>query len=401
MDFIWNDGGRSACGFVGLAGDCVTRSIAIATGLVYRDVYQQLGVESLGTPRNGVRTDIAAKYLKDRQWLHSRVSATPFTPSTLPLGAVIVHLAKRDGRCSHFCAVIDHVVHDTWDPSSDEHFFVYSYWTHPNYGPGSDRLPTQGSKLDSAGQDLTQAEFDKILNRLRAMDRTASNSASTEAEKHNAIRMMQSLMLRHNLSREDISSDDNVDSVQFTQITCPVNGSRAYSWEKALANYITDHVLPTTQWFACKKGHRTLFSFYGPLADVRNAISLFKEFLVTIAAAAKLQFGGHARGSGASYAEGYVRGLPRPSSGNESQDQGPSKADSSKVVSEKSLILLRTLAIHATAKRWLDLECDVQLVSLGRSGRYVHDDAAERRGILHGSKHEVVVPNAPKRLTQS
>lgn len=43
MDFVWNDGGRAASGFVGLAGDCATRAIAIATGTAYRDVYDKLG----------------------------------------------------------------------------------------------------------------------------------------------------------------------------------------------------------------------------------------------------------------------------------------------------------------------------------------------------------------------
>jgi hypothetical protein len=401
MDFLWNDGGRSACGFVGLAGDCVTRSIAIATGLVYRDVYNQLGAASLATPRNGVRTDIAAKFLEDRQWKCRRVSPIHFVPLLLPAGTLIVHLAKSNGRCSHFTALIDHVVHDTWDPSDEDDYFVYAYWTHPDYGPESVFRPIHTSHSNSTDQDLTQAEFDKILNRLRAMDRTASNSASTEAEKHNAIRMMQSLMLRHNLSREDITSDDNVESVQFTRIACPVNGSKAYNWEKSLASYITDHVLPTTQWYIGSKAHRTLFCFYGPLADVRNAIALFRELLVTIAAAAKLQFGGHSRGSGASYAEGYVTGLPRPNSGSGVQTPNESKTGSANIVSERALIQLRKLAIHSAAKRWLNIECDLQLVSAGRSGRYSHDDAAERRGILHGSKHEVVVPNAPRRLTQS
>jgi hypothetical protein len=401
MEFFWNDGGRSACGFVGLAGDCVTRSIAIATGLVYRDVYNQLGAASLATPRNGVRTDIAAKFLEDRQWRRTEISPTSYVPSLLPAGAVIVHLAKHDGRCSHFSALIDQVVHDTWDPSDDDDYCAYAYWTHPDYGPESVRQSSPASRSSSADQDLTQAEFDKILNRLRAMDRTASNSASTEAEKHNAIRMMQSLMLRHNLSREDITSDDNVETVQFTQMACPVNGSKAYNWEKALANYITMHVLPTTQWYSGSKAHRTLFCFYGPLADVRNAIALFRELLVTIAAAAKLQFGGHSRGSGASYAEGYVMGLPRHGSSSGSESPNDLKVLSADIVSERALIQLRTLAIHSAATRWLDIECDLRLVSVNRTGRYAHDDAAERRGILHGSKHEIVVPNAPRRLTQS
>jgi hypothetical protein len=94
-------------------------------------------------------------------------------------------------------------------------------------------------------------------------------------------------------------------------------------------------------------------------------------------------------------------GLPRHGSSSEIQSPNDLKTDAVDIVSERALIQLRTLAIHSAAARWLDIECDLRLVYVSRTGRYAHDDAAERRGILHGSKHEVVVPNAPRRLTQS
>lgn len=40
--FVVDDGGRAMAGFIGYAGDCVTRAIAIATGLPYRQVYDDL-----------------------------------------------------------------------------------------------------------------------------------------------------------------------------------------------------------------------------------------------------------------------------------------------------------------------------------------------------------------------
>jgi len=42
MEFQFNDGGREAAGFKGKTGDCVTRSIVIATGLPYQKVYDDL-----------------------------------------------------------------------------------------------------------------------------------------------------------------------------------------------------------------------------------------------------------------------------------------------------------------------------------------------------------------------
>ena len=41
MEFKFNDGGRSKY-FKGFTGDCVTRAIAIATGLDYKKVYDDL-----------------------------------------------------------------------------------------------------------------------------------------------------------------------------------------------------------------------------------------------------------------------------------------------------------------------------------------------------------------------
>ena len=42
MKWVYDDGGRNAAGFRGKAGDCVARSIAIATRLPYRQVYALL-----------------------------------------------------------------------------------------------------------------------------------------------------------------------------------------------------------------------------------------------------------------------------------------------------------------------------------------------------------------------
>jgi hypothetical protein len=53
--FVNSDGGRAAAGFVGGAGDCVTRAIAIATGLGYRqvsDLIDGIGADPAGQPQS-------------------------------------------------------------------------------------------------------------------------------------------------------------------------------------------------------------------------------------------------------------------------------------------------------------------------------------------------------------
>lgn len=390
MDFIWDDGGRAASGYVGLSGDCVTRAIAIATGACYRDVYEKLGKASEKSPRDGVHTEAAAVYLAERDWRRTLGLERPFFVEDLPPGIVIVHLARANERAQHFCTLIDHVVHDTWDPSDDDDYIVKSYWnsTEARYDTASSEWNRKLPSSDS--QDRTQLEFDKILDRLRKLDRTASNSASTEGEKHNALRMMQSLMLRHNLSRDDIVDETNLDNVLFTRIACPVNGRRACNWEKHLASYVTKTILPTTQWFSSTKGHRTLFWFYGPRADVQNVIALFRELLLTIATSAHLQFRSHTRGSGASYAEGYVEGLPRSSI--------DSHTNPEQAMGERALIHSRTMTLQSAAEHWLDFECNIKLRTSYRTGRDQFDESAASRGRLDGSKHEVVVPAAQRRI---
>ena len=147
MRWTFDDGGRTAAGFRGGAGDCVTRSVAIALALPYREVYDALHDaiaadraahgrarrnQRRSSPRTGVHTPVVRAFLADRGWL--------WTP-TMSIGSgTTVHL--RDGelpdaerliaRCSgHITAVIDGVVHDTHDPSRDGTRAVYGYWS-PN-----------------------------------------------------------------------------------------------------------------------------------------------------------------------------------------------------------------------------------------------------------------------------
>lgn len=392
MEFVWNDGGRSASGFVGTTGDCVTRAIAIATGVAYREVYDCLAQISDKSPRHGMSIDIASDYLAERQWTRFPGDNLPFEPITMPKGVVIAHVSKQSGECNHMCTLIDRVVHDTWN-AADDRYIIRSYWQPQSVNLNSP-LPAAGPKRRvSKQQEMTQKEFDRVLRVLRALDKTASNHASTEAEKQNALRAMQALMLNNDLKREDIVDDANVNNVQFTRMVCAVNGRRACSWEKELANYVCDQILPSVQWYISTSGHRTLFSFFGPLSDVKNAVALFRELLLAIATAAKLQYGGFSRGSGASYAEGYVAGLPK-------RLQPVDPAEHRRAASEAALVQVRTLAVHTAATDWLRRECHVRLACSSRSGRNQHDPAAQYRGQLHGAKHDIRVPNAPQRITQ-
>lgn len=398
MEFIWSDGGRAASGFVGSTGDCVTRAIAIGTGTNYRTVYDELGLRAHKSPRTGLPSSVAGEFLAVRGWKQVKLGSTRFNPETLPKGILVVDIAKRSGRSGHFTAVIDHVVYDTWNPAEDE-YVVLAYWQPPaiegQLQPNSSSsMLVQPTLTMSREQELTQQEFDKIFRRLRALDKTASNHASTEGEKRNALRMMQTLLLQHNLTRDDITDQNNTDLVQFARMACVLNGSRACNWEYALANYLCHHIFPLVQFYANRRGHRTKFQFYGPRQDVLNCVELFRELLLTIASSATLQFGNFTRGSGASYAEGYVWGLPRE----EQPAPSPPGVQASEPVSAGQLIQNRALILRQNAIRWLKDECDISLVSSTSKGRYLDDPAARGLGKQHGASHEIKMKQQPKRL---
>ncbi len=408
MDFIWNDGGRATSGFVGSAGDCVTRAVAIATGLAYRDVYSTIGKRTAKSPRGGVETSAAEAYLSELGWTSHRVDEVLFEPAFLykgiiPKGVVIVDLVRGRRRSGHYCCLVDHVVHDTWNPMDDGIYDVVQYFLPPASQSGSAdgavAIERSGARPSNDRDALTQKQFDKILRRLRALENTASNVASTDGEKRNAINMMKNLMLAHNLSQEDLTDGETAESMCFTRRGCPVNGRRAATWEKELAWYLVREIFPNVQWYLSTHGHRTLFWFYGPATEVENTIELFRELIVTIAAAAKLQYRSWSRGSGASYAEGYVAGLPKASDDEAKADTRSDGQSEEQKQSDLSVIQTRALAIHSASTDWLAHECGVRLARSRISGRHAHDASAAKVGKRHGAQHDIAPPGRQKRLT--
>lgn len=151
MRVIITDGGRKAAGFRGEApGDCVTRAIAIAAQLSYREVYDALNEraerEAHMRGRAGARAACGLGSNARTGVLH--VTWRPYLQSlgfqwtpTMRVGrGCTVHL--RDGELpergrliakvsKHLCAVIDGVVHDTYDPTREGTRCVYGYWSLP------------------------------------------------------------------------------------------------------------------------------------------------------------------------------------------------------------------------------------------------------------------------------
>ncbi len=359
--FVWNDGGRAAAGYVGHCGDCAVRAIAIATGQPYREVYDALRETKGTTPRNGCIEDDYQGYLMERGWSLTRVH-TPFNDSFVaPPGVVVVDIARRSGYVCHLCCMVDGTLVDTWDPRLEE-WSVTGVWTNPEQP-----VPVFASEATSE----ESAEMDKVLRRLRAMDRTIKDNAATQGERENAIRMMQTMMLRHKVRPEDLQEIDP--GYMFTKKRILINGRHVLYWERRLATYIEEHVVPLAQHYLVAGRVRSSVVFYGPKADVEYAAELYRELLVTIATAAQLEAGGYARGRGASFAEGMVAGLPRLTEQHE----------------EGIILSPRALSIHSAAKDWLKADTGAELVSSYARSRKAIDLGAVAAGRIAGARQEV------------
>jgi hypothetical protein len=132
MKYQFNDGGRAAAGFKGIAGDCVTRAIAIVSGRPYAEIYAALS-EIEGNRRKSKRVKLAAVasarngvFTKRKPFKDYMASiGFKWTP-TMHIGSGCkVHLRADElpsGKLiavvsGHYTAVIDGVIQDTHNPS--------------------------------------------------------------------------------------------------------------------------------------------------------------------------------------------------------------------------------------------------------------------------------------------
>lgn len=137
--FVFDDGGRAAAGFKGSAGDCVCRSIAIATGIPYMDVYdaindlgrsERTGLRKRGksSARDGVYKPTTRRFLAGLDWIWTptmQIGAgctVHLRADELPSGRLIVSVSR------HITAMIDGVIHDTSDPARGGTRCVYGYY---------------------------------------------------------------------------------------------------------------------------------------------------------------------------------------------------------------------------------------------------------------------------------
>jgi len=141
MKYEYNDGGRSEAGYKGSTGDCVVRAISIASQRPYKEVYDLVNsyasneyksrVSKKSNARTGVRKSTIRKMMEDLGFIWTPTMKigsgckVHLIESELPEGRLVVQVSK------HITAVLDKVIHDTYDPSRDGTRCVYGYWRLP------------------------------------------------------------------------------------------------------------------------------------------------------------------------------------------------------------------------------------------------------------------------------
>lgn len=137
--WVYDDGGRKDAGYEGKIGDCVTRSISIATEMPYQEVYDSLNrlaqkerrgkrKRKISNARTGVYKSTSSRYLKSLGWewtptmFIGQGCKVHLRKEELPMGRLIVQVSR------HKVAVIDGVIHDTYDCSRRGKRCVYGYW---------------------------------------------------------------------------------------------------------------------------------------------------------------------------------------------------------------------------------------------------------------------------------
>lgn len=143
MKVVINDGGRKAANFKGTAGDCVARAVSIAAERSYAQTYFELAAlqsnlrKTKRRKKAGIKSANNGIYVKSKafkdymaklgfSWVPTMLIGsgckTHLAKGELPGGRLVVSLSR------HYTAVIDGVIHDTYDPSRDGTRCVYGYW---------------------------------------------------------------------------------------------------------------------------------------------------------------------------------------------------------------------------------------------------------------------------------
>lgn len=194
MEFVYATGGREKYFKATNVGDCVTRAIANATGVDYKEIYDALNhiaktsrkskrERGTSNSRNGVHTRIAKKYIEGVLgwiWVPCMGIGTGcqvhVDGDELPKeGNYILNLSK------HFTCIKDGVLYDTYDCSRDGSRCVYGYWRKPT--PREMKERTRAYLLAQQEKNAKIAQKEALVVKVKAIKDAHSKKIKLLEEK--------------------------------------------------------------------------------------------------------------------------------------------------------------------------------------------------------------------------
>jgi Protein of unknown function (DUF2786) len=191
MKHFYNDGGRAASKHEEI-NDCACRAIAIATERPYHEIWtafkKLLEVEGR-VSRSGVSAVVQHKVLESLGWIRVDAHKKYLQEEDLPTLGRLVVCIKR-----HSVAVVDGVIHDTWNPSRKKNGKppqIYGYY-HECEAQAS--LPSHG--MMNADQKKVLDAVTKIL--------ALADSTNYEAEAATARAKAAELIARYDITADSV-----------------------------------------------------------------------------------------------------------------------------------------------------------------------------------------------------
>jgi len=178
-------------------------------------------------------------------------------------------------------------------------------------------------------------DIEKVKDTVRKLLNLANNGAAAEGEIANAMRFAAKLMEQHQLTEEEVKLNKvdekilDLENQTFAELKGWFGGYKFCEWESNAASfacafvggvkwYYREDVVERDEngiakcwpaWYGHKVKTKVQVTFYGIEEDVAIAFAVYNEILMTVAAMAKLKYGGVYRGPGRNYCEGFVSGI--------------------------------------------------------------------------------------------
>jgi hypothetical protein len=169
------------------------------------------------------------------------------------------------------------------------------------------------------------SDIETIKARIRKLMAVTGDSAATDGEIDNAMRLAAKLLDAHHLAADDVGGEPDPAEQEMGRVAAVSQSRRFSTWESVLGSaicslfgcvqhFISNEVAPVRvngivqmNGDDIRKGRRVYF--YGPVMESKEAAELFQEWSRSIATMGVARWGGCFRGDGAMYCYGFAVAL--------------------------------------------------------------------------------------------